>query len=332
VELTMEVASNHSRPLFAVSANADGSEQAFCTFQRQNLNPPNEGYKFFVVTDRPAYRPGDSLKWKFTARREKDGAYTTPSGETLGVTLRDQRGGELWKGTVTANEFGSAWGEVPLTDKMALGMIRMEFRKGSPTGSHLGDADVCRLEEYKLPEFKVGVQTPMVDGKRKVFRTGDIVEAEIQADYFYGEPVAGAEVEVIVRMKRIWLYWQPEREFAWYRGGRDPDPFRWQEAQEVQRESLRTDASGKALIKIPTRNFGRQPMEFTIEARVVDASRREVTGQGAVRVSPTSHLAYLELNQALHVPGGRITVTVHARDANQAPYDAQGRLTVVQRT
>ena len=73
-----------------------------------------------------------------------------------------------------------------------------------------------RLEEYKLPEFKVQVKTPEQDGKKKAFRLGEKVEVEIQADYYFGGPVSSASVEVVVYQKPFYHYWFPRREYAWY--------------------------------------------------------------------------------------------------------------------
>ena len=46
-----------------------------------------------------------------------------------------------------------------------------------------------------------------------------------------------------------------------------------------------TDAEGIARLRIDTTRFARGDSEFTVEARVVDASRREVIGRGSLRVT-----------------------------------------------
>ena len=52
----------------------------------------------------------------------------------------------------------------------------------------------------------------------------------------------------------------------------------------MTRETLRTDANGHAVLKIDTPRDGTDTT-YRIEARVVDASRREVRGEGQVRVT-----------------------------------------------
>jgi len=106
------------------------------------------------------------------------------------------------------NAFGSTWGALDLTEAMPLGEYRVTFwAEGRPNGQTIGQATLFRLEEYKLPEFKVSVQTPEESGtgvppvsppRKKAFRVGEKVEVTIQADYYFGGPVANASVEVIV--------------------------------------------------------------------------------------------------------------------------------------
>lgn len=337
VELPVGDHPGHRRASWIASSGDDGNEQSFCTLSLRGVPSPQESMKFYIVTDRPAYRPGDTLHWKLTARRPSATGYDVPADQTLGLVLRDQRGKELWRGTQSLNAFGSAWGELPLTSEMALGMIRLEIRDEKHGGRHLASESIARLEEYKLPEYKVSVELPKEDGSPKVFRIGDTVEAVVQADYYYGEPVAGAEVEAVVRMTPVHGLWQPPRPYDWLYPSPASEPFggfgsfrggHHQRGQEVKRETLKTDAAGRAVIEIPTANYGRQTLEFTIEARVVDASRREVRGSGSVRVSPTSHRAVVEVDEAIHAPGDRMRVRVHTRDANDRPVGVKGRLTV----
>jgi len=91
-------------------------------------------------------------------------------------------------------------------------------------GRHVGSAELFRLEEYKLPEFKVAVKTPVdEDGKKKSFLLGEKVEVEIQSDYYFGGPVANANVEVIVRQNNYYRWWHQPWDFPWFY--RDFNPY-----------------------------------------------------------------------------------------------------------
>src|SRR5687767_15364930 len=133
---------------------------------------------------------------------------------------------------------------------MPLGQYTVTFQNEKET-THIGSATLFRLEEYKLPEFKVSVQTPEENGRRKTFLLGEKVEVEIRADYYFGGPVANATVEVVVRQAPFYHYWQPPHEFEWFyeddRRMRHRNP-----GQEIKRETLKTDAMGKARLTIQT--------------------------------------------------------------------------------
>src|SRR4029077_5948305 len=140
--------------------------------------------------------------------------------------------------------------------------------------------------EYKLPEFKVNIQTPAEAGKRNAFRLGDKVEVTVQADYYFGGAVSNATVEVLVYQKPFYHTWQPPHDYPWFYEDMSPH-FRnyWGEGQVIKRESLRTDATGKVNLTFDTPRNVQQDFEYRIEARVTDASRREIIGSETVRVT-----------------------------------------------
>src|SRR5688572_2334621 len=159
------------------------------------------------------------------------------------------------------------------------------------------------MEEYKLPEFMVKVSTPEENGKRKAYLLGDYVEAAIQADYYFGGPVANASVEVVVRQNPYYRWWSWPREFSWCY--EDQNPYRWWYGgggQEIKRETLRTDSTGKAIITFETPGNSGQDMQYEIEARVTDASRREITGNASVRVTQHRYYVYARSEHNIRKP------------------------------
>src|SRR5207253_10909892 len=120
--------------------------------------------------------------------------------------------------------------------------------------NHIGDAKLFRLEEYKLPEFKVSVKTPEEDGKKKAFRLGEKVEVDIQADYYFGGPVSNASVEVVVYQSPFYQYWFPQREYAWYYDDFENQRRNYYGGQGsiIKRETIRTDTTGKARLTFDT--------------------------------------------------------------------------------
>ena len=291
-------------------------------------------WKIYAFTDRSTYRPLDGVQWKITARTSKDGAYTTPAGEKLAYEITDPRGAKVEAGELALNAFGSAWAALDTTAAMPLGPYQVNFftvRKKDRTS--VGNATLFRLEEYKLPEFEVKVSTPEKDGKKRLYRAGDKVEATIDAQYYFGGPVESADVEAIVYQRPYWHRPIPlQHEFGWLYGERENaqrfDNWGGQ-GQIVTRTTIKTDAAGHASVVFDTpRNTG-QDFEYTIEARVTDASRREITNRSVLRVTREAYAVDARVAHNLYRPGDKAEFTFEAKDANDNPVEAEGHVTLV---
>ena len=282
-------------------------------------------WKIYAFTDRTAYRPGETVQWKFMARIHDGSSYATPGDRVLNVTVNDPRGARVLETNLTLNAFGCAWSELAVTEKMPLGEYRVSFKEG---GRHVGQASLFRLEEFKLPEFKVAVSTPEKEGRRQTYLLGDTVEAEIKADYYSGGPVANASVEVVVRKRPYYRSWYPPRAFDWFYSDNSTER-RWRrnDGEVVKQETVKTDAEGRARVKFDTERSG-QEIEYFIEARVTDASRREIVGANDIRVGNQRYFVYATPDNRLRRPGQKASITLRALDANDQPLGVTGQIAV----
>jgi hypothetical protein len=306
-----------------------GARQGFAQGWIPGKNDPAREWRIYAYTDRSAYRPGDEVQWKFWARTRFASAYQTPAGEKVTWEILDPQGAVASEGTSTLNAFGAAFGSLATTATMTLGEYRARFFRTAAKNEYLGEAALFRLEEYKLPEYEVAVKAPRdAEGRPKLFRLGDRVEVEIESTYYYGAPVAGAAVEVFVHQRPRyrpmplvrefpWLY-DDAREIAWWGGP----------GQQIFHDTRQSDAAGKVTIAFDTPWDQRGEFEFTVQARVVDASRREITGQGAVVVADAGYRVDLTVAHALHRPGAKVEVEVRAADPNDNPVAVQGKVEV----
>ena len=318
-------ADRHNSELFVGAALKD--QQAFVSGRNQRYHRNRDSWKLYVSTDRPAYRPNETPQWKLTARTYDGSVYHTPANQTIEYEITDPRGSKLKKGKLKLNEFGSAWDSLELSEKIPLGQYRVTFwTKGRR--KHIGNATLFRLEEYKLPEFKVSVKTPEENGKKKTFRLGDVVEVDINAEYYFGGPVANANVEVVVYQKPFYHSWRPQPEFPWYyddlrsRSGRY-----WGQGQQIKREVIKTDAEGNAHLTFESQRQD-QDLQYTIEARVTDLSRREVRSRGTVQVTRQPYYVYLNNEHNLYRPQDKVQINIKALDANSQPVQTKGTVHV----
>jgi uncharacterized protein YfaS (alpha-2-macroglobulin family) len=316
-----------------IAVAAVDNQQAFSAGYGQGNSRDIQPWRIYAFTDRPAYRPKETAQWKFIARQYQGSVYSTPARQTIEFEIQDPRGAKVKEGKAELNAFGSAWGSMELTESMPLGEYRINFWEAG-RNKHIGQATLFRLEEYKLPEFQVSVQTPEENGRKKAFRLGDTIEAQIQADYYFGGPVANATVEVIVRQNLYYHWWAPRRDYPWYY--EDLLPQYWygdrQQSQLIKRETLKTDAAGKATITFDTPRGGQQDYEYSIEARVTDSSRREIVSVGAVRVASQSYYLYTGAKRYLYRPQDKVAIEFKALDVNDQPMQVEGNVRVTRET
>ncbi len=329
IKIPQSINNVSERRLYIASING---RQAFASTNdwysgRENVN--QDEWNVYAFTDKPAYRPGEKVMWKMTARVKRGKGYTTPSGRKLTCIITDERGAILLDTNVTLNEFGSYSGELELDDTVALGMCEMSLTEGN---KHVGYAQVFRVEEYKLPEFKVSVSTPKDnDGNPKIFRVGDQIEASILAEYYFGGPVTSAEVEIIVHQKSFYHTWAAPREYPWiYEDVYGYDRHWWDESKEISRQTLTTNNEGIAIVTFDTSGDDGE-YEYSIEARVTDQSRREIIGTGSVFATRQSYYVHTYTDHQLYSPGDTVKVHFKAMDANKNPISRTGDIKIMRK-
>ncbi|MFL6244656.1 MAG: MG2 domain-containing protein, partial [Thermoanaerobaculia bacterium] len=101
-------------------------------------NDPARHWLVYAFTDRPAYRPNETVQWKILARARIGDEWQTPANETLMYEIYSPRNEKVAEGTAKLNAFGSFWSELPLTPAMALGEYRINFKQ--PGNEYLASA------------------------------------------------------------------------------------------------------------------------------------------------------------------------------------------------
>ncbi len=331
-----------------IALSSLGPRQAFA-ITRPAAQPSTEGAPIFdIITDRPAYRPGEKVQWKVTIRREAGKGLATPAGERFAYLIIGPQENKAKEGLLTLNSYGSAWDDLTLDAQSPLGEYHIEFHQvleedqrqiqgdESPKQEEqevsgekiepvaLGEATLFRLEEYKLPEFKVAVQTSE-DGLPKVFRPTETVVAAIQANYYSGEPVAQAKVDVVVYQRPYARPHRAEEGIPWMNEVQPQDDFNLPNGQIVRRETLTADEEGHVQYSFQPQDSAGD-MEYRIEVRVTDASRRMASGEGRALVSRRTSYADLSTGGTVFRVGESLTVHVRSTDAYGHPRSSKGTL------
>ena len=283
--------------------------------------------RIYVYTDRPVYRPEQTVHFKAIVRVAEDGIYHNRPGQPVQVVIEDPRGNTVKTENLETNEFGAVSGSLQLEESPPLGYWRLTLNFGGER-TYSG----FRVEEYKKPEFKVTV-TP---GESQ-YRLGSRLEATIGADYYFGEPVAGAKVEYEVRQNQSWWWYRPSGSYAWLYGEEDFPRYYYGGGRIVLKGSGTTDADGRLNISVPTAVLPRDEREikvydFTISATVTDASRREIRGAGSTKVASTEFNASLQADRYVYKPGNEVEVSLYTARHDGTALATTGNLVLYRAT
>jgi uncharacterized protein YfaS (alpha-2-macroglobulin family) len=320
-------------------------------FYNGELPQGERAFRAFVSTDRPLYRPSQSVDVRVVMTEGTPAAYQLARGKEALLTLLSPSGGELQHKNIKMGERGSFNDSFTLPAGAELGTwnIRVSSTAESkvPAMVVYGTAQF-RIEEYKKPEFAVTVEPD----KAQV-RVGETMQVMIAGRYFFGGPVARARVHYRVnrtplvhpvpfRLLLEWFDYDGHNALAGRRGrdASDFDTTYWGEPGAIYREGdLTTDAEGKAHLSFPTtppkppKGYRTNPglhsdQSFTITAEVVDDSRRQVTGEGTALAGIARFHAALKVDRKFLLAGDTLQIEGRTLDANESPFAATGEINI----
>jgi len=275
---------------------------------------PNRNLKGYTYTDRPVYRPGDTVHFKTIIRAQTPSGYIIPHGEDLKLEMRDPQSYQvIWTQSIKLSDMGTAFWNYPIPADAHLGSYYLSMQMGE----RYVEGTNFSVEEYKKPEYavKVTAQTPRV-------LQGQTIKATIDARYYFGEPVANAKVKWVVHTSRYWPMGSSDDDDQVDAGpGGDDNGDDYDEGGEQEQEKTGTlDANGMLQIEVPTKvNPKKQDQVYRIEARVTDAGNREIAGHGYAIATYGSFFLTAEPNSYVYSKGGAATISVAAQDYDKKP-------------
>jgi len=270
--------------------------------------------RLFLDTDRPIYRPGQSVHFKGILRSEDDASYSLPPSTPVVVSVRNAAWEPIYETILAVDDFGTFSGTIELTEDAPLGTYRIEV-----TFEDRSFGDTFTVAAYRPPEFAVTV-TP----ERGELPFGDAVDVAIGLQYFFGAPVADAPIEWRVfsaayrfsppQLERYtftddddpWICWS-----CWWRAPEPPTP--------ILEGSGRSDRNGNLLIELPS-DVGALHLEapeawpgsrsLTVEATAVGSDGQTLSGRDTLVVHAGGFYVGLATPRAIGRAGDPVDVEV----------------------
>jgi uncharacterized protein YfaS (alpha-2-macroglobulin family) len=281
----------------------------------------------YIYTDRPIYRPAQKVYFKGILRQLGESGYEQPAARTITVTIEDPQSTKIYERELTLSGRGSFSGEVDIAAGAPLGGYNIKAKAGEDEAS-----SYFQVAEYKKPEYKVTVRTP-----KQFVPVGEKTKFAIEAKYFFGAPVANAEVQYYIYRSRYYHWWwaaeddgigaseSEDEEEGGYGYGNDM----------VQDGTAKLDANGRLEVAFTVpQPDEKEPWDYTyrLEAQVTDSSRRQIDGRASFIGTRGQIVASADPERYVYYQGDTARIRVRTSNYEGKPLSAKVGLKFIQRT
>ncbi len=303
---TYEGPDNRWTPIFAFTGNLENPDEDFAAAINgwtSGISPWDFGlpveyssspYAAYFFTDRPIYRPGQTVYFKGIVRADDDARYALPTDNAkVHVEILDPQGTKIREEDMPLNDLGTLNGQLVLSEEAALGSYSIQ---ASYRDQYFGTSFL--VAEYRKPEFEVAVEADKAE-----YVQGDTINVTAQANYFFGGPVAGAQVRYAVLSADYFFDYQGQGwwDFTdydywnyWWRGGGSGY------GELIAQGTGTTDAQGRFTFSVEA-DIADEVLSqrFTLEVTVTDVNNQEVSNRTEAIVH--KGLFYIGLRPAQYV-------------------------------
>jgi len=165
--------------LAVIVDSPEGSDHYEDTLKIKEVN------RVLLVTDKPLYQPGQDIHLRALALRQP---YLKPlNNRNITFEVEDSKGNKVFKRTMKTNDFGIASAIFTLATEVNMGEYKVRVVMEDDTKVE----KTVTVDRYVLPKFKITFEPD-----RPFYQPGQQLHGTINAQYFFGKPVANGQVSV----------------------------------------------------------------------------------------------------------------------------------------
>jgi uncharacterized protein YfaS (alpha-2-macroglobulin family) len=242
-----------------------------------NYYPPS--LMAYVYTDRPIYRPGDTVYFRLIVRQVSNGRYSMPDISSYTLQLNDNLGLPVATFDMPLSGFGTAHGEYNLPSNAQPGTYSL-------INPDEYDGVYFQVADYRKPDINLQVAFQSTD-----VLSGTALVAEVNARYFFDAPAGNMPLHWVLYRQDAYFH-IPNYQVGlvntdWLDVYHYPY-FRSELGSFVIEGYGKTDSNGLYTIEnSPEAKPGRQ--EYTLEVTLTDESGLPVSARSTAFVNPAEY-------------------------------------------
>jgi uncharacterized protein YfaS (alpha-2-macroglobulin family) len=221
----------------------------------QRYDAEYNAIKAFAITDRPVYRPKQTVHYKFWVRHAQYDQEDVSqfAGRKIGLEIYNPKGERIVQEEMVADAYGGIEGKLELPADTPLGVYQMRVGElGGPAPPAPQPVPVPRLEgrprrpapiveggplgirepnvgarqmtqqygggSFRVEEYKKPEFEVTIDAPKEPVMLGEKITATINAKYYFGSPVTQAKVKYKIMRTSMVERWYPPGPWDWFYG------------------------------------------------------------------------------------------------------------------
>ena len=277
-------------------------------------------YRVYAYTDRPLYRPKDTVQFRAVVRQNNNGGYTNVAKKALTVVLYNADGEELSRTPLKTNEFGSVEGTFKL-ENVTPGNLRYTIEIPQDVEGQEGVQsfhNYVQVQAFEKASFEVNAKTSSESG---TYLPGQNLSFTLGAQYYSGSAVREGTVTYNVYKSAYEVMPSETGEeegapvFARGARGRFSMNFREPLFEEERTASL---TNGKANINVRQPSLTEEEkgkyIDYEVVFRVSDTNNDTVEGSAAAHVVPAEFQVSAEVEKSFYNQNETALVKIETKD------------------
>lgn len=172
-----------------------------------DYSPADKTYNGSMFTERGIYKPGEEVHIKGVIRENKIGNWNIPNDLKNGsFIINNSRGEEIYKGTITLNEYGSYLIDFTLPADAPTGYYNVyaEFKYES-NNDRQESSSYSLSQSFRVEEFKPLEYESRLWAENKNYYLGDTIPIKMSGWYLFGEPMISNQVDYNISMRETFF-------------------------------------------------------------------------------------------------------------------------------